>query len=475
MEPESSEELLRTIEKRLWLVKLLMIFLKAVAPVSLATTVYKLVSYLLGHHKYLIVHPRSKLLSILNGTMFAETLFVIYCSFVKKWGQAVYVGEPTSVETRERLFDLCLNSVSEPTDFATAWLRDHRIEDIRRGNVEDWLAWAFFGKSAHLLEKHEFAEVSLYVDKFEARCGLKLKDGHNGLVRTYKFNLESVESSHRPLVYYLCTHVLLQRVLTPVTFFMLGFGKLKGQGSFNYMVRRARSTGKTKLAPLVFIHGIGVGLMPYAMLTSKLLSVMNETRDVVVIELPAVAQQLFPSLLVADQFCSDLKKMFQAEGFDRARFVGHSYGTMCLAWICKGTPELVDSFVFLDPGCFLLHYTKLVKSIIYKDALSEAEKLFHYFLRSELFFNNHVRRNFLWDKNILFFEQIPKRCQTTVVLSGNDEIMPVAEIRAYYEKCLHPSSGEDMSHVNIVHLDDALHGGFLLNSQELSLVVKTII
>lgn len=456
---------MRTVEQQVALLNLFVRVLRGVAPVSVGLVFWKLASYAVGHQKYLLWDPRSRATTFLNLFLGSEACFSLYCAVVRLRGQARYHGEPTTATQRLELFDRCMSTVMRPRDFATAWLRDSELHDIRRGNAEDWIAWGFFIKRVQDLSPEQRREVHAFVERFEQKCDIKLAEGHNAQVRPYKFNMEPVESVHRPLAYYLVVHGVLQRVLAPAGFLALGFGVMRRCGSFNYWIRRRRGsaeagTGTEPKAPLVLIHGIGIGVLPYVPFCRALLAESGEERDVVVLELPAVAQQISPAELTPSSFCTDVRRLFASEALPPARFVGHSYGTNLLSWVVKDTPELAESYVFLDPGCFLLHYTKTLKAIVYKDALTDAEKLFNFFLRSELFFSNHMRRHFLWDKNILFFEEIPLRCRTLIVLSDEDEIMPVDEILTVYDAAI-KDDAQDVAHIHVEVLEQTSHGGFL--------------
>lgn len=41
-------------------------------------------------------------------------------------------------------------------------------------------------------------------------------------------------------------------------------------------------------------------------------------------------------------------------GSSGAHFIGHSFGTIVLAWLVNKRPDLVKHATFLDPVCFLL-------------------------------------------------------------------------------------------------------------------------
>ncbi|GBG32768.1 Hypothetical Protein FCC1311_089932 [Hondaea fermentalgiana] len=464
------DEVMRALQGNALLAKTVMALCKSVAPVSAAALFFKLVSYLSGHHKHFLVHPVSRMTTLMNLYMVAETAFGVYCAHARAQGQALAQSSTLTKEERIALFEKCLATVDDHEAFATSWLRDADASKVRRGNIENWLAWSFFNMRYQHLSQDERDEVEEYCKIYERVTGSPLKGGHNGLIRAYRFSIEPVQSAHRPLAYYLIVHGLLQRVLAPIGYAALGFSGLRSQGSFKYYIRRARIASTEP--PIVLLHGIGIGPLPYLRFAKGVLAQVGDSRDVVVLELGAISQQVAPAPLLPERFVEDLRAMCTREALAPARFVGHSYGTMVMAWIVKSAPELAESYAFLDPGCFLLHYTKALKAIIYKHAVSDGEKIFEYFLRSELFFSNHMRRHFFWFKNVLFFEDIPQHQKALIILSDRDDIMPVKEVvRAFDE---HPRRGEALQHIRILRLPNLTHGSFLF-AEECQQVIDSVV
>ena len=52
-------------------------------------------------------------------------------------------------------------------------------------------------------------------------------------------------------------------------------------------------------------------------------------------------------------------------GMQSATFIGHSLGTVYLAWLARLQPQLLASAVFIDPIVFLLHHHKVAQSFLY--------------------------------------------------------------------------------------------------------------
>ncbi len=488
-------------------------FLLVTPPASAVLVVVRLLAWLSGSSRSLLVSSRSRLLTLLYCSAFAETAFAVACARDKARAQALFDAEehsPTTSALRERAFHGCLAdivrsgehaglSAAEAVEsFLRRWLGDPTggeasqppeqglfapASALREGNVEAWLAWAFFaGRAVAELEPCEAAQLAGFMRALRQLLPSPvLAPGHDGAVQALRFTTEPVPSRPRPLSYYLVTDWLCQRAYAPLRLRLLGFGGSRMERrTFNYFVREARCEGAPRLAPLVLVHGIGIGVPLYVSLVRDLVAVCGAERDLVVLELPAVSQQMFPKELLPAPFVEDVRTVLAAveqrrlarggelfasqpahagAGPGAAAWVGHSYGTFAMAWVVKRAPELVHALAFLDPGPFLLHNAKTLQAIVYHKATNEFEELFHYFMRSEFFFNAHLRRHFLWQDNLLYLADIPARCSTLIVLSEHDAIMPAQEVEQLYN-----AEGHKHPHVGLVVLKESFHGAMLLTS-----------
>ena len=111
-----------------------------------------------------------------------------------------------------------------------------------------------------------------------------------------------------------------------------------------------------KNVPIVFCHGIGVGLIFYMTLIDEL---MKLGRPLILPEIPYVSGfrpwQSPNAVLPPAAVTSSLMSILACHGHERAAFLGHSYGTSYLSFMCKYAPSAVAALLFLDPVCFCLH------------------------------------------------------------------------------------------------------------------------
>jgi pimeloyl-ACP methyl ester carboxylesterase len=181
--------------------------------------------------------------------------------------------------------------------------------------------------------------------------------------------------------------------------------------------------------PIVFVHGIGIGLIPYLPLIDAL---MATGRPILLPEIPYVSgfrpfqspNGVLPPAVVS----STMTAMLASHGYLTATWMGHSYGTSWLAYMCKFAPKVVSALLFLDPICFCLHVPYLTKQFVY---VRPDPGTISYMVRTDIIVNWTIQRSFPWAWIILFTEQIEVPC--AVFISAKDSLVPAAKIEEYFK------------------------------------------
>lgn len=179
--------------------------------------------------------------------------------------------------------------------------------------------------------------------------------------------------------------------------------------------------------PIVFVHGIGVGLVMYMPLIDALL---ESGRPIFLPELPFVSgfrPWLGPNAVLPPAVvCSTMTAMLASHGYLKGAFCGHSYGTSWLAYMCKYAPDAVTALLFLDPICFCLHSPRLTKKFVYH---KPDPGTIAYIVRTDITVNLTIQRGFPWAWIILFAEQVHVPC--SVFLSEEDALVPAQKVEEY--------------------------------------------
>ncbi|CAE8665102.1 unnamed protein product, partial [Polarella glacialis] len=222
---------------------------------------------------------------------------------------------------------------------------------------------------------------------------------------------------------------------------MLGFGYHRdGPGGVSFfhrppppappgeLVLGGTAVKREPALPVVFIHGLGVGITPYLRFSRRLAKV----RECFVIELPEISQNGTEKVLSPAAMASALAGILQAAGHQKACFIAHSYGTCVLSWVVRHRRDIVAKAVLLDPVGFLLAQPDVAYNFLYRPARNPFTMFVAHFVRWELFSAHVLMRNFYWYHNVLWAEDLPE--DTTVVLASKDDIIDAHAVRCYLEE-----------------------------------------
>jgi hypothetical protein len=125
---------------------------------------------------------------------------------------------------------------------------------------------------------------------------------------------------------------------------------------------------KPEELPIIFMHGVGVGLLGYLPL---ILQVEQKARDrpMFFVEMPYVAMRLWEHIPTPFETAELIHAMLERHAFEKAAFVGHSFGSISVAWVRKMRPQIVDSMMLMDPVCLCLCWPKVAYNFIYKSPI----------------------------------------------------------------------------------------------------------
>jgi hypothetical protein len=236
------------------------------------------------------------------------------------------------------------------------------------------LSWAFFALPLEELLQDEAAteEMNYMIDNFEQEFHVEFDHGYNEDIVACRISFDPVHAYHRPLAFYTvimffttlfgfaCQFVWGMTKFGPETTSTI-WNLIDPQQSYepvtkadvpervSYWFRQGDRTKK----PIVFIHGIGAGLMCYITFVSKL---MTLDAPIFFIELPYVSMHCIEDVPTMQETVRDLQNMLHRHEFNDAVFVAHSLGTAVTSWVVKHMSQSVAGVIFLDPICFMLHY-----------------------------------------------------------------------------------------------------------------------
>jgi pimeloyl-ACP methyl ester carboxylesterase len=171
-------------------------------------------------------------------------------------------------------------------------------------------------------------------------------------------SIESLRWVHKPLLFYAVTQgvfgMLLSHRMKKHNFVR------KTTGEISYWTN-ADSLQSDKI-PIVMAHGIG-GLCAYFDFVKAL---MPLDCPMIVLEIPSVSLHIAPNVPSIDTHVSNVKEILDLHGFEKAVFIGHSFGSSIVSWVVQSLPERVAGSVFLDPVVFMVHLTDILQNWTYE-------------------------------------------------------------------------------------------------------------
>lgn len=159
--------------------------------------------------------------------------------------------------------------------------------------------------------------------------------------------------------------------------------------------------------------------------------------------------------------------------------IGHSYGTIPIAWMVKLYPELVQRVVLMDPITLYLHRPGACKSFLYEKDMTQgfARDFYSYLFNRDPGIVHTLMRNFNWSTNTLWLSELLRlKSKHAIMLSEHDEYIPSAPIKQYLEEINRNAQKNGKEHpVNLYWGENLGHGEFLTCSESFRKVFQFII
>jgi pimeloyl-ACP methyl ester carboxylesterase len=202
-------------------------------------------------------------------------------------------------------------------------------------------------------------------------------------------------------------------------------------------------TSTTRL-PILFIHGIGIGLYPYTGFFSDINSPIHDHASsedghvgILAVEIMPISFRITHSALDKDEICIELRCILAEHDYDRFVLVSHSYGSIISSFIITDQilrPK-VASALLVDPVTFLLHTPDVAYNFTVRQPRRANEWQLWYFASKDPGIAHALGRRFFWSQNVMWKKDVEGFVndgrRLTVSLGGKDLIVNTEAVGRY--------------------------------------------
>ncbi|KAI9138358.1 hypothetical protein BKA69DRAFT_1127392 [Paraphysoderma sedebokerense] len=283
--------------------------------------------------------------------------------------------------------------------FLSGWFFNAKPCELRIGNIMEWLCWAYWGteffdnssppnRTSYIIPKYGTKPIRVdrkTLEDIEAVVNIVLKEtggaipeGYDAKLKCIRLNVDKLVVRWRPGMFYFVT--MLMHFLTHVILWLCGFELHEENGIKIWMskslVGRLSSNHRRQKElepPITFLHGLGIGLLPYLPFM-YFLHRKHPTRPMIFISITQSTMtlftipyattfvshafsKLFPSLIPRpkrpvvrspqfpspDVFVKTVYGVYSRLKVKPGVFVAHSLGTALTTWLFKAQDILEAS------------------------------------------------------------------------------------------------------------------------------------
>lgn len=428
---------------------------------------------------YLILPPPISVLALLLELSY---YLLIWRRFESRLATAAKHPLVTPQE-REALFERCLQNIPDIDKYLSLWALGADIRDIKRDNVRDFLLWGFFDREDAGDDDDISDELEGYIIKTEARLGRPLPTGR-GNFKPLRLTFDKIQTQYRSYIWYLTiglvdavtharmrwsgfrfyaasSHANLSHVFPPRPLACLErLLRHSPSSEISYWFRPAVNRS-TPTLPIVFLHGIGIGLYPYV----PFLSSFPATSSVLALEILPISMRLTTAdILARPEFLRHFKEILRNHGIDQFVLVGHSYGSVLTTHILHDV-ELaprVEGVVLVDPVTLLLHLPNVAYNFTRRMPRTANEWQLWYLASMDPGIALVLGRHFFWRENIIWKDELlnkdgSSQRKAAVCLASRDLIVDTQSVARY----LVSNTGlTDYARDHSLRQDDALMAAF---------------
>ncbi|KAG6866452.1 hypothetical protein C0991_003970 [Blastosporella zonata] len=182
-------------------------------------------------------------------------------------------------------------------DFRNAlrpWFGNATWSSIKLHHAQQWLYWSIYNADIppyESLTTSQQAVMASALDLLQKRCGCIFEEGFNPSITTMRMTLDRVNITWRPFTFYVTLYLIN---LSLRTWFRYSWNvRFAHHDGLEYLIRTPKHWDPvTGSRPLVFIHGLGMGLFQYSVVLQHLMHHFSDRPFLVLLQ-PQISQHIF--------------------------------------------------------------------------------------------------------------------------------------------------------------------------------------
>jgi hypothetical protein len=367
----------------------------------------------------------------------------------------------TSPERRLEIWNTIINSYPSsecPYNFLNSWFGTDKLQDIGYNSIKKWLAWALYNRNIEELTLDNIEEIENMINVVEKEKNFKFNN-HDYNFDVMHLTCDPVKAYHKPFIYYIATG-LMDHASDLTLKNYVGFERLNVKKLSYWIKKHNYITGEKVKPPLVFIHGIGIGLityLPFILKMSKL------KRTIILIELPHVSMKInFDGIPTMNELTNNIDNILKIHSYNKAFFVAHSLGTFVYAAINRIKPDIIDGVLLIDPVCFQLWVPTLTRNFCYRTPVTPMQIIQNYHISRDIGISYYFHRHFWWHECMLLSNKLPEN--STIFVSEHDDIYDTNIVRKELS----------FNNINTHVFYKQGHGAWILDSNNTSIILESL-
>jgi pimeloyl-ACP methyl ester carboxylesterase len=227
---------------------------------------------------------------------------------------------------------------------------------------------------------------------------------------------------HKPFIFYALMFWI--RIVVNYYIYRLGFTNIIDPAT-QLRVWIKHQPAATNKVPLVFIHGLGFGIVLYLWKIRSL----SADRTLILPELPNVSYDLYTDVKPsADNIVVALYDVLIRQGVELVDLIGHSYGGTILNIFQIKYPHMCNYKTYIESPVFCIHQSHTAKIVYMKPTSWSVRKYIMYlFIFSDTHVQYIIKRSMFADQGMIKnFDD-----KTTVILAKDDYLVPSYYIHRY--------------------------------------------